>query len=128
MVAQAFAANGRVKAATHNRRMAIISGFYTHVIEHALLPAPNPIDTIRRRRAQPYRAVCALDADVVRQSLAAIDRSTLAGARDYALISVALVAGRRVSELAGLRTGDIERTGYDTTRPGHPLAERPAAS
>ena len=110
LVAQAFAAAGRVKAATHNRRLAIISSFYTYAIEGGLLEPPNPIDKIKRRRTQPYRAARALDADVVRRGLAAIDRAALAGARDYALISVAVVTGRRVSELAGLRFGDLEET------------------
>jgi integrase len=110
LVAQAFPADGRVKAATHNRRLAILSSFYTHAITRGLLEPPNPISTIRRRRVQPYRAARALDITFVRRSLAAIDRATLAGARDYALLSVALVTGRRVSELAGLRRGDLEPT------------------
>jgi len=108
LVAQAFAAAGRVKAATHNRRLAILSSFYTHAIIRGLLDPPNPIDIVRRRRMQPYRAARALDAAFVRRGLAAIDRTTLTGMRDYALLSVALVSGRRVSELAGLRMGDLE--------------------
>lgn len=110
LVAQAFAAAGRVKAATHNRRLAIISSFYTHAIERELLAPPNPIDKLRRRKTQPYRGARALDAEAVRRGLAAIDRAQLAGMRDYALLSVALVTGRRVSELAGLRAGDLEPT------------------
>src|SRR5438876_3862597 len=73
LVAQAFAAAGRVKAATHNRRLAILSSFYTHAITRGLLEPPNPITTIRRRRVQPYRAARALESDFVRRSLAAID-------------------------------------------------------
>jgi len=110
LIAQAFAAAGRVKAATHNRRLAILSSFYTHAITRGLLDPPNPIDAVRRRRIQPYRAARALDATFVRRSLARIDRATLAGMRDYALLSVALVTGRRVGELAGLRMGDLETT------------------
>lgn len=75
LVAQAFASAGRVKAATHNRRLAIISSFYTYAIEGGLLEPPNPIDTVKRRKVQPYRAARALDADVVRRELAAIDRA-----------------------------------------------------
>jgi integrase len=116
LVAQAFAAAGRVRAATHNRRLAILSSFYTHAIERGLLDPPNPIDTLRRRRVQPYRAARALDTDVVRRGLNAIDRATLAGARDYALLSVAIVTGRRVSELAGLRMGDVETTDHGRLR------------
>ena len=59
---------------------------------------------------QAYRGARALDAGFVRRALKAIDQTTLAGARDYALISVAIVTGRRVSELAGLRCGDLEPT------------------
>lgn len=110
LVAQAFAAAGRVKAATHNRRLAILSSFYAHAITRGLLDPPNPIATVRRRRVQPYRAARALDPSHVRRALAAIDRTSPAGARDYALLSVALVTGRRVSELAGLRTDDLELT------------------
>jgi integrase len=110
LVAQAFAAAGRVKAATYNRRLAILSSFYTHAITRGLFEPPNPIDTIRRRRVQPYRAARALDAGFVRRCLGAIDRAALAGARDYVLLSVALVTGRRVGELAGLRYGDLEPT------------------
>lgn len=116
LVAQAFAAAGRVRAVTHNRRLAILSSFYTHAIQRGLLPAPNPIDTIRRRRVQPYRAARALDTTFVRRCLAQIDRRTLAGARDYALLSVGIVTGRRVSELAGLRMGDIEVTEHGRLR------------
>ena len=110
LIAQAFAAANRVRAATHNRRLAILSSFYTHAIERGLLDPPNPIDTVRRRRVQPYRAARALDTAFVRRSLGVIDRASLAGMRDYALLSVAIVTGRRVSELAGLRMGDIETT------------------
>src|SRR6266508_5688617 len=69
LVAQAFAAARRVKAATHHRRLAILSSFYTHAIERGLLDPPNPIDTIRRRRVQPYRGARALDTGFVRRSL-----------------------------------------------------------
>ena len=115
-VAEAFASAGRVKAATHNRRLAIISSFYTYAIEGGLLEPPNPIDKVKRRKVQPYRAARALDASFVRRCLAQIDRATLAGMRDYALLSVTLVTGRRVSELAGLRVGDLETTGSGRIR------------
>jgi integrase len=108
LVAQAFAAQGRIKAATHNRRLAILSSFYLYSIQHDLLAPPNPIDLVARRRVPPYRHTRALDFAAVRRALAKIDRATLAGARDYVLISVALITGRRASELAGLRGADVE--------------------
>ena len=45
-----------------------------------------------------------------------IDRADRAGARDYALISVEIVTGRRVSELADLRVGDLEVTDSERVR------------
>ncbi|MCG8353676.1 MAG: tyrosine-type recombinase/integrase [Chloroflexales bacterium] len=109
LAAQAFAAHGRVKAVTHNKRLSVLSSFYTYSIEAGLLDPPNPIDAVKRRRVQPYRASKALDIDAVRRKLAAIDRATLAGARDYALLGVGLLTGRRVSELAGLRWADVHQ-------------------
>jgi hypothetical protein len=57
--------------------------------------------------ARNSTAPAGLDADVVWHGLAAIDR---ASGRDYALISVAVVTGRRVSELDSSCHGDLEAT------------------
>jgi integrase len=56
-----------------------------------------------------------LDAGDVKHKLNAIDRSMLVGQRDYALLSVALKTGRRLSELAGLRWADLLITGAQVT-------------
>jgi site-specific recombinase XerD len=103
LVAQAWAASGDVGAVTHNKRLSIISSFYSYGIRHQLLDPPNPIDLVTRRKHAPYARAQALDVGEVRARLAAIDRSTHAGARDYALLSLALATGRRLRELAGLR-------------------------
>jgi integrase len=44
-----------------------------------------------------------LDAEHVKKSLNSINKKTLPGLRDYALLSLALTTGRRASELAGLQ-------------------------
>ena len=113
LVAQAFAAAGDIAPSTHNRRLAILSSFYQFGIRRGLLAPPNPIDTVERRRVQPYAHAQALDYSAIRRTLAAIDRSTLAGARDVVLLSVALVTGRRLSELASLRCGDVQLDAAD---------------
>ena len=59
-------------------------------------------------RVKCYARSQALDVGDVRRRLAQIDRTTLAGQRDYALLSVALITGRRRAELAGLRTGHVQ--------------------
>ncbi len=115
------ARDGRpVSASTHNRRLAILSSFYTYAKRHDMLdvtsePIRNPVELVERARMQAYAAAQALDAGDVADQLAAIDRVTLAGKRDYALLSLALSTGRRVSELAALRAGHIRRRGQRVT-------------
>lgn len=71
-----------------------------------------------RRVAMPrleQRIPDALTVDDVRRLLAACDRQTPRGARDYALVLVALDTGLRLAELASLKVGDIDmRTGLAT--------------
>jgi integrase len=107
LIAQAWAAAGGVGAVTHNKRLSIVSSFYKYAIRHQLLNPPNPIDLVKRRRRAPYARAQALDVGLVRERLAAIDRSTVAGMRDYALLSVGLATGRRLRELAGLRWAHV---------------------
>ena len=107
LVAQAYAAGGGVGAVTHNKRLSIVSSFYTYAIRHQLLDPPNPIDLVKRRKHTPYARAQALDVGEVRERLAAIDRSSVAGQRDYALFSVGLATGRRLRELAGLRVSHV---------------------
>lgn len=108
VAARQIAARGGVRATTFNKRLATYSSFYRAAIRHGLITI-NPIDKIRRRRVRRYARSRALDVGDVRQRLAQIDRDTLPGQRDYALLSVALLTGRRRAELAALRWGHIER-------------------
>lgn len=101
---QAWCGRGDPAAATFNQRRSIVSSFYAFAIRRGLLPhAANPADLVERRATAEYRAARALDPATVRERLAAIDRSAPAGARDYALLAVALSTGRRLVEIAGLR-------------------------
>jgi integrase len=118
LIAQAWAARPRsrdgrpVSAATHNRRLAILSSFYTYAKRHGMQttagqPPANPVELVERARVQAYAAAQPLDTGDVAARLAAIDRAELSGKRDYALLSVALSTGRRVSELAALRWAQV---------------------
>lgn len=100
----------RVSASTHNQRLSILSSFYKHAIKRRVV-ALNPIEATDRRRAKTEDAARPVDADTVRGALASIDRNTLQGKRDYALLAVLLETGRRVSEVAGLTMGDIQKQG-----------------
>lgn len=103
---------GPVSRVTYNHRLAVVSSFYTFAKKRGYVEH-NPIDGVERARVQEYASSKALSFADVRSRLAAIDRSTLLGARDYALLMVALFTGRRASELAALTWDDIETDNDD---------------
>lgn len=92
-----------VAASTYNQRLAIISSFFTYWQQMQQdQEIPNPIARCKRRPVQEYASATPLSTGQLAQ-LGAIDRSTPAGTRDYALLAVALSTGRRAAELAALR-------------------------
>lgn len=99
-----------VSSATYNQRLAILSSFYLYAMRRNVLQQ-NPLTLVDRRPIQQKEAAMPLDTQDVHTRVQAIDRADVQGARDYALLSVLLVTGRRSSELAGLRYGDIRFTG-----------------
>jgi integrase len=99
--------------ATCNQRLAILSSFYRFALRRGYFAGPNPIERVDRKRVRDYAGAQALSPEEIRIRLAAIDVSTLRGVRDVALLTVALYTGRRAAELAGLRWGDVERSGED---------------
>jgi site-specific recombinase XerD len=56
-----------------------------------------------------------IDPETVEERMAAIDRATDKGKRDYALLSVALFTGRRLAELVSMRHDDIVWNGERAT-------------
>jgi site-specific recombinase XerD len=111
LVAQGWAAQHEAAPATISQRLAILSSFYTFIHRRNLLPCENPIAVLDRPPIEAYAQAEPLDAAYIRQRLAAIDRSELAGKRDYALLAVLLTTGRRLSEVAGLRWGCVSSGG-----------------
>lgn len=95
-----------ITPATYNHRLAVVSSFYRYAQRHEQLPI-NPIERVARRVVRSKDAARPLSREQVQARLAAMDRSTPEGQRDYALLVVALATGRRVSELAGLRLRDL---------------------
>ena len=90
---------------TFNQRRSILSSFYKYAIRNDIADiAANPIERIRSQKAGVKQAAArSLSDGQVKAGLSKIDRATVEGLRDYALLSVALTTGHRVSELAGLR-------------------------
>lgn len=111
LAAQAFAGTRSPAPSTFNQRLAVLSSFYTFAKKRGLLGGENPIDLVERRPVQGYASAEALRACDVKSRLAAIERATLEGQRDYAILAVALAIGRRVAELAALRWRDLRIDG-----------------
>jgi integrase len=108
LAAQGWAGQGAPAPATFNQRLAILSSFYSFARKRGLLAVENPIGLVERRPVQAYATASVPN---VRSALASIDRSDLAGLRDYAILAIALTTGRRVAELAALRWKDVHQEG-----------------
>ena len=115
LAAQSWAAAGETAPATFNQRLAIVSSFYSFVEKRGMLAMSNPIRLIDRRPVQPYAEAEALDLATLRLRLQGIDRSTVCGKRDFALLALFLQTGRRLSEVAALRWGDVQLHGERVT-------------
>jgi integrase/recombinase XerD len=94
---------------TRNARLGAIHSFY----RFAALEHPEHAATIARVMAIPTKrheptTVNYLDLNEIKALLAAPDRSTWLGRRDYALLLVMIQTGVRVSELVGLHIGDLQ--------------------
>jgi integrase/recombinase XerD len=94
---------------TRNARLAALHTFF----RFAALRHPEHAWLIQRVLAIPYKRagigiVPFLTEPEVDALLCAPDRSTRIGRRDHALLVLALQTGLRVSELTGLRCGDVE--------------------
>src|SRR6266542_2505249 len=98
-------------AETRNIRLAAIRSFF-HFLEHR---QPAALEQIRRILAIPFkrtnsRLVPYLVQEEMQALLDAPDPATRDGTRDRAMLHLAVCAGLRVSEVTGLRTGDITVT------------------
>jgi site-specific recombinase XerD len=94
---------------TRNARLAAIRSFF----RYAALCHPEHTQLIARVLAIPTKRaerneLSYLNQPEVEALLAAPHRDTWTGRRDHALIDVAVDTGLRVSELTGLRNGDVE--------------------
>ncbi len=99
-----------VTPATYNQRLAILSSFYEYAIKNEVLQR-NPIERVERRNPNKQYQAKQIDTKKVKTGLAAIDRSTDEGKRDYAILSIMLATGKRVSEIANILYGDIQKQG-----------------
>jgi len=95
-------------ARSRNARLASLRSFY----HYAALEAPQYSNLIQRVLAIPYkrltrRLVSYLTRPEIEAVLASVDKSTWIGRRNHALLLVAMQTGLRLSEITGLRQGDV---------------------
>ncbi|GHO55751.1 tyrosine-type recombinase/integrase [Ktedonobacter robiniae] len=96
---------------TYNQRLAILSSLFVYARRQQLYQGDNPIELLERRKVYQYAGAQAIDPLEMRKLLATIDRTSLGGMRDYALLSLALHTGQRVGALGEMRVGHLTRAG-----------------
>ena len=116
LLAQAWASSAQkekqraqgISAATYNNRLTILSSFYRFARDRRLLRMDNPIEQIERRKIQEYSSAQPLFKEQIAAAFAKIEKETVAGARDYALLLLLLGTGRRGSEVRQITWKDIQ--------------------
>lgn len=111
----------KVADLTFNQRLSSVRSFYQFACEHHCMRS-NPIERVKRRkekRREPNYVGNILDLDTIAETitsgLKSIDRKTLLGKRDYALLSILFTTLHRVSEVKNLKCGDISINGNNAT-------------
>jgi len=98
---------GNVADSTYNQRLAILSSFYTFLNKAYQLGKDNPIASTEKRHVQAYAYAEPIKETTVLQRLAAIDTTMTMGRRNYVLLCLGLLTGRRASELTKLTWNDV---------------------
>jgi integrase/recombinase XerD len=94
--------------ATRNVRLAAIHAFFRYcAAEH-----PDRMELCQRVLAVPFkrarsRSIEYLEFDEIQAVLTTVDRTTVDGRRDYALLATMFNTGARVQEIVSLRVGDV---------------------
>ncbi|HOF88727.1 MAG TPA: site-specific tyrosine recombinase XerD [Armatimonadota bacterium] len=101
----------RAATATICRKLTAVRQFYRYLVAEGVLTADPTAHVDAPRKTQHLPATLTLDE--VERLLAAPDISTPRGLRDRAMLEVLYASGLRVSELVGLRRGDVNlKLGY----------------
>ncbi len=105
-----------VRSRTLARKLSCLRSFYRFLLEEDLVTS-DPTETIRSPklgRPLPYSA----GPEELLRFLSTPDTTTLRGLRDRALLSMMYAAGLRVSEVASLCLGDVDRRKGSVTTVG----------
>jgi len=96
------------RAATVNRHLAAIRALYSAALDEGLLTR-NPAASVKTLETGREGSTPALTREQVQAMLGAIDRTTLQGLRDYALIVLLVRTGLRREEAARIRVEDLQQ-------------------
>ncbi len=122
--AERFAADLRrqgVSESTINLKLSACSSFYEFgrnrftIIEDGRERGVfefNPFSRVKRARVEKYGKASPLAVYQAQRLLAQPDRTTERGARDYAMLLMAILTGRRNHEICQLRWRDVESAGF----------------
>lgn len=100
------------RPATVNQHLSAISSFYKFVNRnYAYLRDDNPCTNVLQLKVNPYGKATLLVDDQDVTLLRSIDRSTIEGKRDYAIILLFLTTGVRLAAIASATPDDLRRQG-----------------
>jgi integrase/recombinase XerD len=102
---------GRACPGTRAAKISAIRSFYEFAIDRGFFgDYPNPAAKAQLPNVEGNK-IRPLDPGIIRDGMGGIDRTTLAGLRDYAVLCVFLETGRRRAEVASLRWKHVELLG-----------------
>src|SRR5262249_41277785 len=96
-----------LKSASVARKRAALSSFCRYLVREGALD-DNPVAFVEGTTRPEQKLPHVLTATEVARLLNAPDRRTARGRRDAALLELMYASGLRVSELVGLRVGDVD--------------------
>lgn len=108
---------GDVADATYNQRLAIVSSFFADATQWLYFDLAgrerplrdyNPASGVQRHKVDPYSRAKKIGLSQLAAILDSVQRTDELGQRDYALLLTYVYTGRRRTELARMRWGDIE--------------------
>jgi site-specific recombinase XerD len=96
----------RFQPSTINRRVAALRAFFSYLFEEKVLDC-FVASNLRPLELQPTRAPEVLSHAQVLRLFGSIDRSTVKGKRDFAIIQLFVQCGLRLGEVASIKIGDF---------------------
>jgi site-specific recombinase XerD len=97
----------RCQPSTINRRVAVLRAFFSYLCGEKVLDC-FVASNLRPLELQSARAPEVLSHAQLLRFFGSIDRSTVGGRRDFAIVQLFVQCGLRLSEVAGVRLGDFD--------------------